>query len=73
MGRIQLAGERRRMIERLGDQAVVAGQPRGGVARVGEQPRRLAEHFVVERHQLIAQPDVGFGMANSVYGVSQRS
>ena len=48
------------MVQRLGGQAVVARQPRGGVARVGEQPRRFAEHLGVERHQPVAQPDVGF-------------
>ena len=58
----ELAGQRWRVVERLGGQAVVAGEPRGGVARVGEQPGRFAEDLVVERNQPVAQPDVRLGV-----------
>ena len=57
------ACERRRMVERLGDQAVVFGQSRGGVAGVAEQPLRFRERLRVEPNQPIAKPDVGLGMA----------
>ena len=50
------------MVERLGGEAVVAREPRRGVAGVGEQARRLAEHVAVEPDQAVAQPDVALGM-----------
>ena len=50
------------MIQRLGVQAIVAGQAAGGVAGVGEQAPALAEHLAIERDQPIAQPDVALDM-----------
>ena len=46
------------MIQRLGVQAIVAGEPVGGVLRVGEEPPALAQHLAIERDQPIAEPDV---------------
>ena len=55
---LHLVRQRRRMVQRLGGEAVIAREARRRVARVAEQPLRFGEHFAVEPNQCVAQPDV---------------
>ena len=60
--RLQFAGERRRMVQRLGGQAVVAREPRGRVAGVAEEARDSVSAPRSSAISVVAQPDVGFGV-----------
>jgi hypothetical protein len=50
------------MVERLGDEAVVFGQPRRGVAGVAEQPLRFRQRSVSNPISRSRSPDVGLGV-----------
>ena len=60
--RAQTIGERRRMVQAFGGDAVERLEASCGVARVGEDVAAFAEHPRVELEQFPAQTDVGFGV-----------
>ena len=72
---VQPRGEPRRMIQRLGVEAVVArARARAVLPAFAKTRAALAEHRRVERDQPIAQRDVVFGVwSKSLYGVPASS
>ena len=58
----ELAGKRRRMMQRPRADAIEPRQPRRGGAAVREQARRFGQDFVVEGDEPVAETDVGFAV-----------
>ncbi len=50
------------MVKRLARDPVVAREAVGRVARVGEDPLRFAERVAVQADQIVAEPDIAFGV-----------
>ncbi len=64
----QPIGQRRRMIQALGGDAVERLEPSRGVVRVGEHATAFAEHLRVELEQLLAEADVGLAVLEVAVG-----
>ena len=71
--RRQPVGQMRRMIQRLGVEAVELPEPARGVARVGVDAAALAEHRRVELEQARAKPDVALEWSKSLNSVPHSS